>query len=498
LQDGEPAHDATSRDGAGLGNVPVETKSFVGRTREFDDVDALLRNHRLISVGGPGGVGKTRFTTWLASRIGRRFSDGVWFVELGPLQDPDLVVPAIARVLGVPEPINESLPDTLISWLASKSALLLLDNCEHLIDACRAVVARIIAETHEVRIICTTRRWLDLQPEQRYGLAPLTPPECHGPPTLDDLNASPAAQLLLQRAGQVDGVSLATPAALQAVVDICRRLDGLPLALELAAARTDVLSFEQIADSLDVRLRLLKDRTQRPGARHSTLETMIRWSYDLLTDVQKTAFRRLGIFPGRFALDAARAVYGSSGAPQEPMELIDTIQELIAHSLVVTPAVTAGKLRYQMLESLRAFALERLREAAEEEPTATALTEFVEQFVSGPPAADQAAVEAEIDNLRFALRWTIEDAHAAEKGARLLVATTTYWQQSGRWIESDALYRKALLSETSDLTAAERACLLLAAGAIATYREDYTRSTGLFQEALELAKGTGDNALVSR
>ena len=307
---------------------PATTAAWVTsqwRQKASSDADASStkstrssRNHRLISVGGPGGVGKTRFTTWLASRIGRRFSDGVWFVELGPLQSPDLVVPAIARVLGVSEPVKESLSDTLVSWLASKSVLLLLDNCEHLIDACRAAVARIIAETNEVRVICTTRRWLDLQPEQRYGLAPLTPPDFHGTPTLDDLNASPAAQLLLQRAGQVDSVSLATPAALQAVVDICRRLDGLPLALELAAARTDVLSFEQIADSLNVRLRLLKDRTQQAGARHSTLEAMIRWSYDLLTNVQKTAFRRLGIFPGRFALDAARAVYGSSAPRKSP------------------------------------------------------------------------------------------------------------------------------------------------------------------------------------
>ena len=178
--------------------------------------------------------------------------------------------------------------------------------------------------------------------------------------------------------------------------------------------------------------------------------------------------------------------------------MIDAIQELIAQSLVVTPAVTAGKLRYQMLESLRAFALERLREAAEEVPTATALTEFVEHLVSGPPAPDHAAVEAEIDNLRFALRWTM-DAHAAANGVRLLVATTAYWQRSGRWIESDALYRKALLSERSDLPPVERARLLLAAGAIATYREDFTRSINLFQEAHEACPtGTDDTALVSR
>lgn len=470
-----------------IGNLPTEVSSFVGREREVEYLETGLRDHHLVAVVGTGGVGKTRLALHVAHRRRRAFPGGAWLVDLSPIADPSLVVSTVAHALGVRELDNEPLELRVARYLSDHEALLVLDNCEHVITASAALVAKVASLPSRARVLCTSRQALHVAGEFVVRLEPLaSPSKGHYAPSLSQLEASPAARLFLDRA---DGkASLATEAERAALAGICRRLDGLPLALELAAARTRVLSLEQIAEAIDKRFRLLTKGERDSTPRHRTLLALIGWSYDMLDAATQALFRRLGALSGPFALPAALALAPS----QDEFEVIDQLGELLDRSLLASQGTTGGVQRYVLLESLREFAQIQLDGCGEGDATRRSLARYVRELVAtASQESDGAArIDADLDNLRAVLRASLAEPADAALATELLTATSGYWLSTGRFAEGRKWY-DALLAIPSTPGAQPRSALLLSAAALAYYREDYHSAVLRGEEALALL-GAGE------
>ncbi len=394
-------------------NLPVQLTSFIGRKQEIDQAKRLLASARLVTLTGSGGTGKTRLALHVAAEALTAFPDGVWLIELAPVSDPNSVVHAVAGVLELRGAPGMPVLDLIASYLRSRRLLLILDNCEHLIDACARLADHLLHTCPSLTILASSREALGITGEVSYRVPSLSLPALEGV-TPENLALSEAAQLYLERAAAANPRFTLTPGNAPAVGQICRRLDGIPLALELAAARSKLLSAEQIASRLDDRFRLLTGGSRTALPRQQTLRAMIDWSYELLSEPERALLRRLSVFAGGWTFEAADAVCAD-------LDVLSLLEQLVNKSLVVMDEIQ-GQARYHMLETIRQYARERLLEAGE---GAGIRDRHFEYFLKLSEAAepglrgDQAfewfdRLAPDLDNFRSAIEWVqesrVEDA----------------------------------------------------------------------------------------
>lgn len=414
----------------GVHGFPPVLTSFVGRAAEVGEVAGLLGKFRLVTVTGPGGVGKTRLAAVVARAVAGRFVDGAWLVELAGVGDPALVPVAVAAALGVRQGRGGSLMEALGEVLARRQLLVVLDNCEHVLGAAAELCGMLLPLADDIRVLATSREPLGLAGEARYRLPPLGVP---GPGSAGDAAGSEAVALFADRARQLDRHFTLKGESGPVVARLVQRLDGMPLAIELAAACLEGLGLAPLLDRLDDRFRLLvgADRTAVP--RQRSLAATVDWSYQLLGAHEQQVFRRLAVFPGPFTLEGAAAL---AGAAAEPVVL-----HLVGCSLLVPPrAGPDGRVRYVMLETLRAYGLGQLTEAGEQPEAAAALAGHALQ-VAGQAAAgletsagELAAtrlLEAEDATVHQGLAWALEHDHGM--ALRLAVALAPWWFLADRW-----------------------------------------------------------------
>ncbi len=405
--------------------------SFVGRDQEASELAGLLREHRLVTITGPGGVGKTRLAREVVRELASQFPDGVWFVGLGPITDAARVPAEIAAVLGVRPQGTQPVQQVLAEVLAPRRLLLVLDNCEHVLDEAARLCADLLKASDELRILATSREQLWVSGEARYRLSPLTLPASG---EAADISRSEAVRLFTDRARRADsGFTLGPPNA-PLVARVVDRLDGMPLGIELAAARIEALGIAGLADRIDDAVQLLDSRDSATAARHRSLAAVADWSYRLLAPAEQRVFRRLAAFPGPFTLAAAAAVAGPEAEP--------VVLRLVDGSLVAPPqAGPDHRMRYPMLRTLRSYGYGQLVDAGEEAEAAAALARFAvsvtEQASADLEASDQdrelAALQwldAEYATVRQALTWALD--HDADAALRIAAALGPWWRQRGR------------------------------------------------------------------
>ncbi len=492
------------------GNLPAETTTFVGRRRELGEIRKKLATARLVSLVGAGGVGKTRLAVRVGTDLARGFADGAWLVELGEVSNADLVTDAVLAALDLREQAAAKPMEILIAHLREKRLLLLLDNCEHLLGAAAQLTSDILTAAPDVRVISTSREPLQVPGEYVVPIPPLELPLGDGTEPLARLQQNEAVLLFTERAAAASGSFELTDSNQAAVVSLCRRLDGLPLAIELAAVRTRFLSVEQIADRLSNRFALLTGGARTALPRHQTLSLAIDWSYDLLAEDEQFVMRRLCVFAGRFTLEDVEAVCASDEAPRT--RAMDILSSLVNKSLVTKQDV-AGVARYGVHETMREYASVKLREADETESVEERCIEYYRETCMH--SAEQARyrllewlpwAELEIDNIRAVLHNCLARGDLS-RGLDIAASMRYYWithgtTESMRWL--DVL----LASEEASPQTRIRACYIRGwlsmlqgdpaggrpwiARAIATARE--TEQPALLSESLSIAATIEDVA----
>lgn len=485
-----PPGDAWPRVDRTRTNLPQVQTSFVGREREIADIKRLLPSTRVLTLTGTGGIGKTRLAVQAAAEVLDAYRDGAWFVDLAPLADPALVPGALAQVLGVKEDSGQALQQALCAYLRRKELLLVLDNCEHVLGAAADLVDAVVRDTARVAVIATSRESLRVAGERTYPLPVLPLPDPKAAAT--SIARSDAVQLFVDRARQIrPRFELDGPRA-RAVAEICVRLDGLPLALELAAARVAVLPVEEIVRMLDQRLRLLAGRGDLP--RQQTLRAMLDWSYELLDAAERQLFARLSVFAGGWTVAAAQAVGAGEGIAGE--DVVYLLIALIEKSLV---AADEDGDRYRMLETVRAYAQEKLAHGGGAEAVRArhrdyflALAEESSPKLSGSEQADVLQrLEVEHDNLRAAIEWSLAAADPTQ-ALRLCGALQQFWWTRGHLTEGRKWCALCLAKAGAERRTPERASTLGAAGVLANFQGDTAHARSLHEEALAIRRELGD------
>ena len=421
-------------------NLPSQPTSFVGRDAQIDELRTLLAGNRLVSLTGAGGAGKTRLAMEIATRVAADFEDGVWYVDLAPITHPDVVQVAVARGLGLPDQPGQSTIDSLAGFLRNRRMLLVLDNCEHLLEACASLVSAVMGSCPEVTLLATSREPIRAAGEVTWSVPSLSLEE-------------EATQLFTDRARQVRPSFRVGDDNVGTVAEICARLDGMPLAIELAAARVRALSVTEILDSLHDRFRLLTGGARTAVRRQQTLRASVDWSHALLTEAERVLFRRLAVFLGGFDLEAAQAVAG--GVEVERYQILDQLSLLVEKSLVVAENL-GGRTRYRLLETVRQYALEKLGESGESGDVRsrhrdhyTSMAAVLDAPARGDHYQRIEQAEVEMDNLRNAFGWSLETGdvrHALELASWL----QPLWLTRGRLAEGLAWFDAALGDEDPD------------------------------------------------
>jgi predicted ATPase len=464
-------------------NLPASLSSFIGRALEIGEVKRALASTRVLTLTGTGGCGKTRLAVRIAADLVDVYSDGTWLVELAPLTDPTLLPQTVAVALGLREGAGQSVVEALTSYLAEKDLLLLLDNCEHLIEAAAPLVEALLRACPRLRILTTSREALRVAGETSWRVPSLPLPPADAS-TADDVETSDAIRLFAERARAVRPDFGLTRANAAVVAQICRRLDGIPLAIELAAARARVLSEEQIARHLDDRFRFLTGGNRGALPRQQTLLATLDWSYALLAEPERMLFRRLSVFVGGFGLEAAEAVGG----------VLDLLTQLVDKSLVQAEVGT-GEERYRLLETVRQYGWERLVEAGEATAArgrhrdwCVALAERAEPELCGTRQLEWLErLDAEYDNLRAAIEWSLEVNPMA--ALRLTGSLWQFWQLRGdlaegrRWLEAALAHVSAVEQRERQW---ERARALFGAGMLARDQGDSPAARVFAAESLAL------------
>jgi predicted ATPase/class 3 adenylate cyclase len=475
-------------------NLPPRLPSLIGRDEELSTLQQLLAspNVSVVTLVGPGGTGKTRLALATGAELLSSFPDGVFFVDLSALTDSSLVVPTIARALSLRETPGRSMRDALIDHLADKETMLILDNLEQVIDAAPDIAALLIGAP-ALKLLATSREPLRIAGEKELPIAPLSLPKPSDPP--EDIAASPAVRLFVARARDVHPGFALIPDDASAVAEICRRLDGLPLAIELAAARAKVLSLPALAKRLELGLKVLTSGRRDASARQRTLRGAIAWSYDLLTEDEQTLFRRLGVFAGGWSLEAAEAVCDQGDLD---LDVLDGLASLVNKSLVRTDE---HRERFSMLETIREFAAERLEESGEAEDKGWAHAEFfrataekAEPHLVGPDQKQWLdRMELERANFHAALESSI--ARRSETAIQLGAALWRLWRIRGTINEGRRWLQEAVVAEGSPTPHLARA--LRALSILCDIAGDYGQASRSAQQAAELYADLGDTGGVA-
>jgi predicted ATPase/class 3 adenylate cyclase len=479
-------------------NLPPERTSFVGREREVAEIAALLEGSRVLTLTGPGGTGKTRLALRVGGEMRERFHDGVFFVPLEPLRDPDLFPSAVAHALGVAEQADRPVGDTLADHLRERDLLLLLDNFEQVMGAA-TMVAGILAAAPKLRVMVTSREPLRIAGEQEYPVPPMGLPDPRALPDLERLSQYEAVALFIARARAVRPDFAVTNENAPAVAEIAARLEGLPLAIELAAARIKLLGPDAILARLGSRLDLLSSGAVDLTDRQRTLRGAIAWSFDLLGEPERRLFRRFSVFAGGADLDALAQVAGDDLGG----DAFDLLSELVDKSLVrpMEEKGTGTEPRFAMLETIREYAAERLTESDERDQFGgrhadhyAVVAERAQPELTGPQQIiwlDRC--EREIDNFRAALRWALEHDES-EPGLRIGGALWRLWQQRGYLAEASDWLRQLLALPSAAVRNAARQNGLAGFGSVAYWRADYGAARAAYEEALSIAREQGDQA----
>ena len=493
-------------------NLTHAVNSFLGRDRELDEIRQHLLSRRVVTLLGAGGSGKTRLALEVArAQLGAEtFPGGLWFVDLAPLADPDLVAPTIARLLRVAGAPDQSPLETLVEAIGDLRLLLILDNCEHLIGSCANVAKRLTSAGDGVRILVTSREALDVDGELRYQIDPLPVPifnaEEAGAESLEQWRASPAVRLFLDRAEEADPRDFPAAASddVSAVARICTHLDGLPLALELAAARTQDLSLREIADGLDARFSLLVRGRRAAEPRHQTLRGLFDWSYALLGEREQRLFRRLAIFAGPWTSQAAVAICAGP-EPSDEAAIRDGIATLVSKSLLVVERRGREPARYRLLESTRAYARALLEESGEREALAQRHADYYREGLRRAEAlwranSGGAAIDAfdpllaEFHEVEAAVGWALGERHDPSLGGDLVAVLLDVWLQCclGTGAANDIVYLLDVLQPSDVMKAARAPEALVApprtvdpgAGWLASFetRRSYTAGDVIFRK----------------
>jgi predicted ATPase/DNA-binding SARP family transcriptional activator len=478
-------------------NLPTELTSFVGREREQSDLIQLLRDAPLVTLTGIGGCGKTRLALEVARSALADFRDGVFLVELAGLGAAELVPHAVASALKVHERSERPVLELLTERLRHQALLIVLDNCEHVLDACADVARRLLSRCPELRILATSREPLAVAGEHLYRVPPL-------PVGTGDQEADPAVsdavRLFLDRAAAVHEEQKPRRESLAAIAAICRELDGLPLALELAAARTHVLTVQEVATRLDDRFRFLRYWRRSPEPRHQTLGTTMSWSYDLLAPDEQALLRRLTVFAGGFTLEAAAIVCLDADADADAA--LAQLTRLVDGSLVLADHLNVST-RYRMLETVRLYGAERLRDAGETDEARArhakyflAVAEGEWEGIDAPTGASWWTALEDGDNFRAALGWHIEQ-QAPEDALAFVCWLTWFWERTDQ-IAEGRMWCDRALAMTPHATAKARAQGLYAAGSLSWLANDFSRAGQSFDESLRLFTDAGDRLWIAR
>lgn len=487
------------------GNLPLPLNSFVGRRQEMAAVKRLLPEHRLLTLTGAGGCGKTRLATQVARDLQAAYRHGVWLLEFAALTEAALVPQLAASVLGVREQAGGPVEQTLAAALRTQHLLLLFDNCEHLASACAFLARNLLKNCPHVQILATSREPLGLPGEAVWIVPPLALPEqrpwrspASEQESLAAYGQADAIQLFVDRAQTVSPQFRLTAENGPWVATICRRLDGMPLAIELAAAHLRVLSARQIAERLDDRFELLTSRLRTAPERHQTLEAALDWSYALLTDAEKRMFSRLSVFANGWTLEAAGTVCAPPEA--EPLAALNILSRLVDKSLVVVKQ-TNGDYRYSLLETIRDYARQKLGQAGQAEVyrTKEQHLDFFARWAEAGAGHLQGPKQAawlekfgmEHDNVRAALEWSQHSGSKGQQGLRLAAAYGYFWRLRGYLSEGRARLAAVLEAGSAQARTRTRASALLWAANLAYLQSDYEATRALAEEALSVSTGLG-------
>jgi len=511
----EQIHDSRLQKTGGLGHrrclLPQQATRLVGRTVELGELHTRLQDNdtRLLTLTGPGGTGKTRLALALADEAVGAFREGACFVDLTPLRDPDLVLPAIARALGIAAEVGHPLEPQVVTYLTGQKLLLVLDNFEQVLPA-GALLARLLASTPDVKMLVTSREPLRVSWERTFSVRPLAVPDMLRPTPSDALASVPAVALFVQRTQAVVPEFRLSEQNARTVAELCAKLDGLPLAIELAAARGGALPVEDILARVSHRLTFLTGGAREQPARHRTLRAAIDWSYDLLTGSERMLFRQLGILVGDWSLTAAAAVVDAPGAPTGESDaaqvLLDGVASLVDKNLIRAAAPVNGEARFSMLETIREYAFDRLQASGErarlERRRAAFLAArsetFQVQFFTPQQQAWLDGHERDLGNIRAALEWTLSEAGDTALGLRLAAALWAFWYLRGYETEGREWLSKLLDAPGMPGIAAEvRAHALFAIGFLASLQADYAAARKLLADGLALERDAGNDTGVA-
>lgn len=478
-----------------LNNLPIQLTSFVGREQELGELKKLIEDARLVTLRGAAGSGKTRLALQVAAEMTGHFHNGVFFIALAPITDPGLVASTIAQALGLTESAGRSILDNLKNYLQSKSLLLLLDNFEQVIEAA-SQVAELLAACSELKILVTSREGLRISGEHEYSLPPLALPNPKQLPSLESLSQYAAVELFIQRAQAVKPDFDITSDTASAIAEICSQLDGLPLAIELAAARIKMLSPSAIRTRLEEhRLEFLTGGARDLPLRQQALRSAIAWSYDLLDENEQELFRQLSVFVGGCTIEAVEAVAG-----KQAMLLLDRLGSLVDKSLLREVEGTQGEPRFVMLETLREFGLEQLEASGTQVTIRDRHANFFLALAEGAEASLESAeqvqwmdrMEPEHDNLRAALEWSKMAPGMSETCLRLAGALGRFWEMRGYFTEGRERLSAILSMETVQGQTDGRAKLLARAAELAYRQSDYPATIAFAEESLEICRELGD------
>ena len=478
-------------------NLPEPVTSFVGRETVIEQIRASLQRSRMVTLIGSGGSGKTRAALEAAGGLLDEYPDGVWFVDLGPVIDQSLVTKAVASVLNVREQVGAGLSEALLEYAEQRHMLLILDNCEHVVDECAKLVTALIINCANVSILATSRESLGVVGEMHFRVPSMEVPSPDDAP--DRILAAESARLFVERAQLADQNFAPTPTSAKSIARIVSRLDGIPLAIELAAARASSMSTEALSARLDESFRILTGGSKASLPRQQTLRAMIDWSFNLLSGQEQAMLRRLGVFSGGWTLETAESVC-ADGELIHADEVLDLLLQLAGKSLVVYEEVST---RYRLLETVRWYAMQKLAETDESSETRnrhlrTFLKIAEESKLTGAnQIEDLAKLETEHENVLAALDWCDSSPEGAEAGLRLVAALGRFWYMHGHFASGRRMISHALSRSGAQVRTPRRAEALVAAALLARVQGDLKAAEEFLLEAQEVYRKLNDDRGVS-